>query len=343
MGKHKRRQRSDIPPIDLSNLKFFYGIPHCHTEISTGKGTPLEALEYGKKNGLNFMILTDHNSYLSEMIPYKGEKISKWKFLKTAVDRFNKKHDDFIALIGFEANSVPWGHINIINCQTYFKGIVKDLNNLMLWLIADGNSFFSINHPSSTVELVPYNPLFNYFLNCIEVGNGSPPHKYSRYDKTYFSMLDKGWLVGAINSQDNHRLNFGESENLTAVVCNSFDKASIVDSFKKRHTYSTESKTLKLYFTINSAFMGHELELTSPTELNFLIFAEDYVNPIEKIQIISSGGKVVKELQDIGIGRIKYLLTLPHSPENKWYVIKVFQKGNKQALTSPIFIKIKNS
>lgn len=342
MGKHKK-QSNNSKIIDLDNLNYLYGIPHCHTELSTGKGYPLEALEYGHNKGLNFMIITDHNSYLSEPISSKKDSLTKWKFLKHIIEKYNKKHEDFIALIGFESNSNPWGHINILNSNSFFKGSIRNFSDLILWLLADKNSFISINHPHSAVELIPYSKLLNQYIRAIEVGNGAPPHKYNRYDKRYFSMLDKGWMLGAINSQDNHRINFGDSENLTVVVTNKFDKPSLINGIKDRHTYSTESRTLKFYFTINKFFMGDEMSLPQNGELNFYIYAEDPSCNIEKIQIISNGGRIIKETEEFFLSRIKYFVTLPYVKNQSYYVVRIIQQKGKQALSSPIFIKIKNS
>ena len=47
----------------MGKNKYYYGIPHCHTAYSTGRGTPLDAFEYGKENDLDFMFITDYNSF----------------------------------------------------------------------------------------------------------------------------------------------------------------------------------------------------------------------------------------------------------------------------------------
>ncbi|QAA33854.1 CehA/McbA family metallohydrolase [Clostridium manihotivorum] len=341
MSKHKRHRSENVQLFDPSNIRFIYGIPHCHTNISTGEGSVIEALEYGKRNKLDFMILTDHNRYFSSSS--HSEKFPKWDELKKNLDRFNKKNDDFVAIPGFEARSNPWGHLNIVNPASCFTGIIRNFNNLMLWMLSNKNSYISINHPGSIVEQIPFSPFLNKFINTIEVGNGSPPNKYKRYSKRYFSMLDKGWILGAVNAQDNHHLNFGDNENLTVVLVNKLDKSSIINGLRCRRCYSTESRNLKFYFSINNSFMGDELLIEKNESLDFYIFAEDKLHPIEEVQIISYGGRVVKHLRNISLYSIKYSLTLPSSEKEKWYVIKIIQKNNKEAISSPIFIKIKNS
>lgn len=338
MGKKKKKYISE-ENFNEKNLNFFYGIPHCHTGFSTGRGSPLEALEYGKNKNLDFMIITDHNKYLDEIDSSSKNHLTRWKISKSIIEKFNKKHENFIALLGFETKSSPWGHLNIINTSSFFNGVVKNLNSLALWLMMEGNSIVSINHPQSSIINLPSPSLYNKFINSIEVANGSYPNKYNKYYKNYFSMLDRGWKLSAINSQDNHRINFGDRENLTAIICsNKLTKESLIDSFKNGRTYSTESKTLKFYFKINDSFMGSTLYLKENDILNFYIYCEDSRYPIEKIYIYSNGGRLLKEVSNLSLNNVKYMIKLPYIIENNWYVIKLKQKGKKEALSSPIYI-----
>lgn len=329
---------SSYTDMSIKNYKFYYGIPHCHTAFSTGRGTPLEALDYARKNDLDFIIITDHNSYLSDTINVKNNKISKWKSLKNTVDKYNKKHDSFVALLGFESRSNPWGDLNIVNTENFFTGIIKDTRILLLWILLNKDALIFINHPHSPIlKLNSNNSVLNYYLSSIELGNGSPPNKYIRYEKYYISMLDKGFRLGAINGQDNHRINFGDSENLTGIICKKLDKENVVNSFRYRHTFSTESKTLKLLFFCNSKLMGEDFSLNDDNKVDFLILCEDIKNEIIKIQIISNNGKIIVETSELNLNFVKYLYTHNYEKET-YYFAKIIQKNNKIAYSSPIFL-----
>lgn len=339
MGKHKKHRDKSFKD-KLKEYKFLVGIPHCHSSNSTGKGTPYEAFQYARSNGLDFLIITDHNKYLNDNIDSKNKNISKWDYAKSCAEKFNKKYDDFIALIGFETNITPWGHLNILNSKYFFKDPVKDLNKLLLWSIAN-KAIICINHPHSNMEKLPFLPSLNEHISLIEVGNGSPPFKYTRYDKRYFKLLDMGWKLGAINSQDNHRLNFGDNENLTVVLCEKKSISSFISALKNKRTYSTESRTLKLLFSINQRFMGEEFFCNPNENLSFYILAEDNKNQINKVEIFSSGGKVVKSMEFPSQNSIKYFFNLKSSEEQKWYVVKIHLGNDKYAFSSPIFINLK--
>ena len=322
----------------MGKNKYYYGIPHCHTSYSTGRGTPLDAFEYGKENDLDFMVITDHNSFLDKNIPNEKKEISRWAFTKNIAEKFRKKNDDFLSLIGFETKTSPYGDFNIINPSTFFTGTVRNLNLLLLWMINNPDSFITINHPHRSITLLDYNEYLNKLITSIEVGNGTYPNKYIRYDKYFYTLLDKGWKLGAINGQDNHRMNFGDSENLTVIIAQELSKASLIKAFRERRTFSTESRSLKMFFKINDYFMGDEI--TKPLKkLRFIIFAEDLKRKIFSIEILSNGVKTIKKLSDINLNSIKYIYEQEVNEKENWYVIKINEEGNRIAISSPIFIK----
>lgn len=333
MGK-KKTSRSET--IDINNLKFYFGIPHAHCAFSTGLGTPIEAFDYARHNGLDFLILTDHNNYLTKSVRVKGEEFTKWDASQYISSRYNKKHDNFLSMIGFESKTNILGDINIVNSNIFFTGTVNNIQLLILWMLNNPNAFISINHPHSSVQYLEYNDVLNKLITCIEIGNGSSPNKYQRYEKYYYSLLDKGWKLSAINSQDNHRMNFGDDENLTCVIANNLTSSSLIGAFRNGHTYSTESRSLTMYFTINDYFMGNCIS-SQITDLNFLIFAKDSNYKISEIQIISNNGTIIKKVTNLNINRVRYLYK--HEPEKneRWYVIKVILENSKIAVSSPIY------
>lgn len=319
-------------------LKYYYGIPHSHSSFSTGEGTPYNAFEYAKNNGLDFLILTDHNSHLSKELLINNKKISKWMTTEIMRDKFKKTSNNFLPLTGFETKTYSYGDFNIINPSTFFTGVVRDLNLLVLWMLNNPDSIITINHPHKNINLLDYNELLNKLITSVEVGNGSFPNKYVRYDHHYYTLLDKGWKLGAINGQDNHKVNFGDSENLTVFLATDLDSKNLIDAFRNRKTYSTESRYLKMYFTINDVFMGDEIKENTNT-LQFMIFAEDTKVKITSIEIITNRGVLVKKIDNLNLNSIKYMYNHKREENESWYLIKIYQEGKKVAISSAIFIK----
>ena len=330
MGKKKSNN------INIDELKFYYGIPHAHCGFSTGRGTPIEAFDYARHAGLDFLILTDHNNYLTKTINLKGTELSKWDTAKYLATRYNKKHENFLALIGFESKTNPFGDINIVNSNRFFTGTVNNMQLLILWMLNNPTAFVSINHPHKVIEHLEYNPILNKLITSIEVGNGSSPNKYLRYEKYYYYLLDNGWKLGAINGQDNHKLNFGDDENLTCIISDELTITSLVDAFRNRRTYSTESKTLMMYFTINDNLMGDIIPLDN-NDFQFSIFAHDPIHKILEIDIISVGGIIIKKISNLDLHKVKYLYNHEPLKNEHWYIIKIILDNNKIAISSPIF------
>lgn len=330
MGKNK-----------TNHLNFYYGIPHAHTFFSTGKGSPYDAYEYSKENGLDFLAVTDHNSLLIKESSTNHKITSKWIISLSMLDKFKKKNDNFLPLLGFEAKTSIYGDLNIINSNTFFTGIINNLTLLTLWMLNNPNSVITINHPHKSVLLLEYNEVLNKLITSIEVGNGIFPKKYLRHDKYYYQLLDKGWKLGAINGQDNHRINFGDSDNLTVILATELNKNTFIEAFRKRATYSTESKTLELYYTINSSLMGSEIFIEH-TKMKFSIVAEDLKNKIISIEIVTNKNIIIKKVENINLNSIKYLYEHEYNLGESWYIVRIYQEGNRLAISSPIFISKKN-
>ena len=330
------RKKSNGSNFNIDNFKFYYGIPHSHCNFSTGCGTPVEAFDYARHAGLDFLILTDHNNYLTKNIKLKNSELSRWDTSQYLAARYNKKHENFLAVIGFESKTNPFGDINIINSNRFFTGTVNNLQLLVIWMLNNPDAFISINHPHKIIKQLEYNSILNKVITSIEVGNGCFPNKYVRYEKYYYYLLDIGWKLGAINSQDNHLLNFGDTENLTCIITPELTTTSLVNAFRNRHTYSTESRSLIMYFTINDYFMGDIIMLDND-ELQFSIFAHDPINKILEIDVISTGGTVIKKISDLNLHKIKYLYNHEPLKNELWYIIKVTLDNNRIAISSPIF------
>jgi Predicted metal-dependent phosphoesterases (PHP family) len=341
VGKHKSNKHhntSDKAPVKYN---IYYGIPHAHTGYSTGKGSPLDAYNYAKKNKLDFLIVTDHVSALKDSTDYRDKKVQKWVALQNGAKHMNEKHKSFLALGGFECKLNNFGDLNVFNSTSITKNSFKRIDNLTSWLENEPNAILSINHPHGSVEKLKRFSFLNSNISLIEVANGSRPFKYNRYYNYYYKLLDCGWKLGAIIGQDNHDDNWGDDENLTAVLAEDLSQDSILDALKNRRTYATESKSLKMTFKINSSILGDTLICDKTTKLNFAVTVEDKKVPIDKIEIITSNAKIVKQLSLTSKNRLTYFFSIMPSEVQKWYVVKVIQENNRYALSSPIFINMK--
>lgn len=331
---------------ELKNYHFSYGIPHSHTSYSDGVGTPTEAYEKARANGLNFLAVTDHQGKLVNMrtnydksILVSGGHHPKWQMLRLEAISINSKYKDFIALSGFELSTNFWGHINIINSEGIIGKKPSNLDELYNWLCTEENILLSINHPYRSPRTLPFSHNFDNFVNLYEVGNGSTTRVYNRSEQNYYNSLDDGWHIAAINGQDNHTDDWGDSHNVTAVISKEFSVSSLIDAIKLRRVYSTESRSLKLVVKGNNQWMGSIINLNKGDTLEFHILAEDSNSPIAKIQVISNCGKIVEERCFENVNKCEWDLKLRTDSDYSWYVVKVIHADGKIGISSAVFVQ----
>jgi predicted metal-dependent phosphoesterase TrpH len=324
--------------LNSSNAKYkiYYGIPHCHTSFSTGKGTITEAIQLSKKNNLDYIIFTDHNLHLRKV--HRDEKTS-WQLQREAVGNYQKHHKSFRPLLGLEYKLFPSLDINVIGTDNYIANKLS-IKEFVEWL-KESKGIGVINHPGESINKIKNYFELNKYIRCIEVGNGSYPHRYKRYYKQYFHMLDLGWKLGAVNGQDNHRKNWGDSENVTAVLVSKLTTNNLLEAYYKRHTYSSESKTLKIHFSINDCIMGEAIKLNKKEPINFKITVKDEKQRICSIKIITKGGIIIREkVLDLPTQATDLNFSLNCPEENVWYAANILLQDGKEALTSPVFIDV---
>jgi predicted metal-dependent phosphoesterase TrpH len=329
-----------------ANLNFYLGSPHSHTSYSDGYGTPTEAYEKARSNGLDFLIVTDHQGKLvrgttnyDNTIKIFGKESPKWEMLKLEADFINNKYKDFLALYGYELNTWFWGHINIINSINLIKKKPFSIEELYDWLNKERGILISINHPYRSPKTQPFTHNLDNFVNLYEVANGSTTRVYTRAEELYFRALDEGWHIAAVNGQDNHIDDWGVSSNATAVIAKKLSINSIIEAIKLRRVYSTESRTLKLTVKGNNQWMGSIVNLKRGAVLELYIHCEDTINPIEKLQVITNGGKIISEKSFNSPNSCTWEPVIPIKEDYAWYVIKVIHTNGQIAMSSAIFVE----
>lgn len=352
-GRTKNVEWYFVVDNEDAEYNFYYGVPHSHTSYSDGKGTPTDAYEHARQNGLDFLIISDHSNWLDgvtddnyEYNPdtnqYEEVEGSEWYKIGIEAKAINEKYDDFLALRGFEMTSGDWGHINVTN-SVYYVEAKKQMTGLLEfyeWLAKQENTVAAFNHPNwpdDSFNDLAYIPELDRMINLIEVGNGAPPYSYTRAEKHYFKALDNGWHAGAINGQDNHSWNWGDPDNLTVVVAESLDKDAFLNAMRNRRTYSTETRTLKLTVKANGHWMGSVLDVEEGDQINFEIIAEDKEVPITEVQLITNGGNIIDRKKVGSSNRVEWYPSVTAGGGAEWYVVKVIHEDGSWGTASAIY------
>jgi len=337
-------------------MNIYMGIPHTHTSYSDGMGTPSMACIQAIRNELDYMIITDHSHYLDGVTQLRyeysnklGEYIevpgSEWYKTRKQIEEINSIDSDFAALRGFEM-SCGLGHINVLNTSSYVEGKVhmKKTEDFIKWLILQEDAIAAINHPDNSTSLFSSNLMsfqveLDGILCLIEVGNGTPGRGYERYERVLYEGLDRGWHWGVLNGQDNHTDDWGHSTNLTGILASELSPEGILYALRNRNTYSTETGTLKLGFSVNGLPMGSLIELSEGTKVIFDVEAKDKNYPIRKLELISNGGEVIDEKYFPDLEAVKWNPQVKVQSSEKWFLIKVVHYNGAWGISSPIFIK----
>jgi hypothetical protein len=338
MGKHKSHGHKDsVKNIPL--FKLFYGVLHSHTSFSTGKGTPKDAFLYAKEKKLDFLAVTDHLAFLHKTLEERHKISTRWLKTKAMTKKINKTHKSFVSLAGFECKINSVGHINIYNSEKLPEKNFKSIDNLISWLNQNDKSIVCINHPHNQIKKLLKHPSLQKNLTLMEVGNGASPNKYERFYEIYFEFLDNGWKLGAVIGQDNHRDNWGDDEKFTVIMSENFSSSAFSDALKYRRTFASESRTLKLNFLINDAFMGETLSCSSNETLDLNVKLEDPRIPIEQVILITNKGITLKKYEIENQHQVAINFPFKNKPEETWYAVIIEQPGNRLSISSPIFIK----
>lgn len=340
---------------------FFYGVPHSHTSYSDGKGTPTEAYEFAYDQGLDWLWITDHSNWLDGVDntldgaggpeynestdQFEAIEDSEWYKTGVETEAFNAAHDDFLAMRGFEMTFSDVGHLNVIDSTNYVeaKKQMPDLNDFYNWVKetnATEDTLGAFNHPnwpSNSFNNQAYVPEMDRSFTMMEIGNGAPPYSYARAEEQFIRALDNGWHIGATNGQDNHTMNWGEPDNLTAIVSEDLSKESIKEAVNNRRIYSTETRDLELTVKANDFWMGSIVDVNQGENLNFTIDAYDPDDAIKEVQIMTNGGEIILSKNFDNLNQVNWNPTITVPGGANWYVVKVIHDNNKWGVASPIF------
>lgn len=330
-----------------SSPHFYYGNPHSHTSFSDGQGTPAQAYDHAYNEWLDFLAVTDHSDMLEGDCfdpgkkEFTGQAGSEWTRTADMARAFNTAQEDFLALRGFEMTFPELGHMNILNTDKYVEAVnsMTSLSECYDWLARQPGAIAQFNHPGwpeTSFDNLAYSKEADRIINAIEVGNGSIPYSYTRFEACYYKALDNGWHVGAVNAQDNHAPNWGDADNLTMVVADQLNMDEFSRAFRERRIYATESRSLRLTYKGNGHWMGSVIDLVPGEPLNLEILVEDKINPIADLTLITNGGIIVATHEVNGTAGEWHHQVIPGTGSH-WYVVKVVHKNGRVGFSSPVF------
>lgn len=310
-----------------SEMNCYFGEVHNHTSESDGMGTPAESIIYARDVvGMDYYAVTEHSHYMVDNKYPKQIELS---------NSFNEP-GKFASLYGWEMTwtnaSGWWGHLNVIGSDSVI--VDKDsysLGMLCDWLDKNGG-IGMYNHPGYTWGN------FNEFAMPASDSNKNiclAEIKGSAYDREYAHMLKKGYHTAPLYNDDAHSKTWGNNNKFTGYVLAPYlSRENVLDAFRKRRTYSTSDRTLKLKYSINGKWLGSTLE--NPDKLNVAIdISTESEAGIGKIQLLTANSIVVKEI-NVGV-RQNYSWHFTIDPLYPFYYVRLVGV-DKYSVTAPVWI-----
>jgi uncharacterized repeat protein (TIGR01451 family) len=305
----------------------YYGDLHSHTGYSDGEGTPQQAYQMARANGLDFFTVTDHAELL---------KRAEWDDTLVQAQAATVE-GQFVALRGFEWTSKR-GHINVLGTGSRVKATdprYDGLNEFYAWLSdpAQINSVAQFDHPDYPPQAFKswrYDSLADLHINLIETHNSdfSYLHEYTR-------ALTAGWHVAAASNSDTHEANWGKRRGRTGIVAPGLTYYHVLNALRARRTFSTEDNDLTLAMRADGYWMGSVLR-SGPIHFDVYAFDPDPSDPIATLELYRNGVLFQDIVANSNVFTWSFSLPALHQPGTWWYV-KAIQSDGEAAYTSSLW------
>lgn len=305
-------------------LRWFKGNTHTHTTNSDGDSPPVDVVEWYKKNGYDFLVITDHE-HITPVDELNARFGDNGKFLvisgQEVTDRFDKKP--------YHVNGLGLGRVVMPQRGT---SIVENLQK-NIDAVRDAGAIPQINHPNfgwaitasdliqvkraALMEIHSGHPLVN------TLGGGGVPSVEEMWD----TLLTKGMVIYGVAVDDVHHMKrLGDPAAATPghgwVVVRAADLStgSILAALERGDFYASS---------------GVELEEYEATKQELRIKIKTKSASKYRTQFIGTSGKILKE-------SITAESSYRFTGKDTYVRVKVLESNGKMAWTQPVFKNASN-
>ncbi|WP_197031461.1 Ig-like domain-containing protein [Bacillus sp. UNC438CL73TsuS30] len=351
----------------------YRGTTHNHTNIShDGAGTPEDALKAGKYHHYDWFAFSDHSHDIDpdllgkDTVDHKGMQErtggTQWQMTKDLAKEYTK-NGEYVVFPAFEMTSTTWGHSNIFGTDNFIDRNIngkqyQDLNQYYAWVMTYDDIVGQFNHPDMSANAFnnfkPYNKDVDRLFTMLEVGNGSGHYGYANAEAKFFSALDLGWHVAPTYGEDNHEGTWGQTNQRTVIVADDLSQDSLMRSMRNMRVYMEEDPNFTLDVLANGYYMGSTVdsktlkfdikgsdpvaEAHNSTDYSYLPTSYKSDDRIAKVELITSGGKVVDSIAPM-TKDFTWNPTYTVSSGQQWFVVKVTQADGERIYSAPIWSK----
>lgn len=312
---------------DGRELKLFCGQIHAHTADSDGEGTAAEAMKHARYvSHMDFFAVTDHTHYMEQGDYDRQRRIA---------DKYNVP-GEFATLYGFEMTwnntNGYFGHTNLLGTDWIdLYPMSTDLATYYGEVAADPKAIAMFNHPDENwgnMDELAWHGDEVAARYCLAEINGL------RYDPYYALALSRGWRVAPLYNEDNHARDWGDSGAMGYVLAPSLTRENVMNAMRRRRTYSTTDRTMKVYYRVNGAWLGSVLhnpeKLT--VEVDITTAREEGIGKIE----LMTEDNIVMAMVDAG-ALTTFSWSVEINPDFDYYYLRI-TSDDAYTVTAPVFV-----
>lgn len=321
--------------IPRNGMGWWRGDLHMHTVHSDGNWTIAELISSARDTGLDFIVITDHNTASHH----------------EEIDRLSQGSRQLLVLRGEEITTYG-GHTNAwglpsgtwIDFRTH-PGDTKRISSIAAAAHRAG-AVISINHPFVLCGGCAwgYGAAARGF-DAIEVWNGPWDFTDEPALKMWDKILQSGRRITAIASTDSHRPDTPIGKPATHVAARVLSEAALLNAIRQGRAYLTDG-TPRLAITFEAelpninrrtrSIIGDEIRLGAPGKIRFFITTEGV--PDGAAVSLISNGEVIRSFPAKAHGQPEMVEI--DCRKDSYFRIEVRDGRNAMlALTNPIYVR----
>ncbi len=320
-----------VPPAKSGGLNWYRGDLHVHTFHSDGFWSVRAALESARSNGLDFVAVTDHNTFSHH----------------AEIDSLASSFPGLLIIRGEEITTYG-GHINVWGLPAggwvdfrLIPGVAASGRSIARET-RDFGGLASVNHPTMACGGCSWTYDSDWStLDSVEIWNASWDPDDEAALKIWDGFLQQGRTITAIGSSDTHQppyepnqypINRRVGDPAVFIGAKSLTMNDLFAGIRAGRAFICENPRYSVKFTAGKATIGAKLPV-KPTDLSLQLtnFPSD-----SRFELISDG-KVI-DSDKVGSGAVR---KIRFAPMKQTYVrLEVRSKdGAMLAMTNPIYFK----
>ncbi len=333
--------------VDWNEFGWFCGDLHQHTAYSDGYQDVNEIFISDLANGLNWGLLTDHNSV---------DGIAEWYRGGTLFSE--EANEQFVTIPGLEITT-EMGHYNSLGSEALIDHSVdrdaKDIERIADEIMKSGG-IAQVNHPYLTDGMgFEHWELIRRF-DTIEIWNGKGVTNEDSNllaKQKWFELLNDGIFLAATGGSDNHDITGNypwRRENETDacrlwierglysgmprnyVYCpEGVSEESVLQGIKEGHNFITNGPLV--LWKMDDAIIGDHISKAGDAELFIRLYDQ---RGLESAVLIEDG-EVIRQFDVTGKTDFTSSETIPVK-NGSWYVLEITGSDGGYAITNPIFV-----